>query len=218
MHETNLYAIRTLGAPYVKIGTAVNPSSRLREIQTGNPFKCFVYATRPCSGVPEEKTYHRRFHSLHSHGEWFRWEGALVDEVKLWKRSDTTDASEHSWRKATHKDGFRSEMNALYEKLVKANADLAAYRERMEEVSAFYSFFHYTYCRDAGLWNMCRPTPDEAPDWINRNLEAIRAAVRRFDDTGRGWSRKWLERHPDANDRVQAAGRAYDFRSGRNYV
>lgn len=90
---TNLYAIRTHGAPFVKIGTARDPAKRLAELQTGSPFKLFIYATRGGASLAEEFALHRKLHHLRSTNEWFRWEGEVVDVVKLWPRFESGHAS-----------------------------------------------------------------------------------------------------------------------------
>lgn len=55
---------------HIKIGTAVNPQARVRDLQTGNASRLAILASFP-GGEAEEAELHRRFASAKLHGEWF---------------------------------------------------------------------------------------------------------------------------------------------------
>lgn len=68
-HTAHVYFIGHATGP-VKIGKAVNPSARLREIQTGYPYKLSILALVD-GGHDVERAYHKRFASARLTGEWF---------------------------------------------------------------------------------------------------------------------------------------------------
>lgn len=69
--------------PAIKIGIAINPSNRLRSIQTGSPDKLTFYALWLFDSSEKarsmEAACHRNFKSKRRVGEWFN---ATCDEVK----------------------------------------------------------------------------------------------------------------------------------------
>lgn len=58
-------------ASAVKIGSSVDPHSRLYEIQVGCPLEILIEAVVP-GGVEQERAMHRRFEDDLIRGEWFR--------------------------------------------------------------------------------------------------------------------------------------------------
>lgn len=66
----------------VKIGVSVDPRRRLNDLQIASPVElrllCQFDGT---TGI--EKSLHGIFASYHSHGEWFRYEGAVAEFVRL---------------------------------------------------------------------------------------------------------------------------------------
>jgi hypothetical protein len=62
----------------IKIGTAISPPSRLREIQCGCPSECVIVGTLQ-GGRTEEREFHSKFkaHRLRKNGEWFAFRGEL---------------------------------------------------------------------------------------------------------------------------------------------
>ena len=75
--EVYFLACPTLGA--IKIGfTRQGVSNRLSALQTGCPAPLKVIGRFPGT-VDDERRLHAAFRALHIHGEWFRWEGKLVD-------------------------------------------------------------------------------------------------------------------------------------------
>lgn len=77
-----VYFIRTVGGPFVKIGWATTPSSRLAQLQTGCPYPLQV-ALAVAGRESLERKYHRRFSAarVRLDGEWFIWEGAIESYV-----------------------------------------------------------------------------------------------------------------------------------------
>lgn len=68
----------------VKIGTTVNLRNRMSNI---NPEELLITE----SGSTEvERNRHRQFQDLHVHGEWFRYEGALIEHVEELRREATS--------------------------------------------------------------------------------------------------------------------------------
>lgn len=63
----------------VKIGIALNPSSRLMELQTGNPYLLLLRGYR-AGGVDLERELHKRFESWRLNGEWFDADAPGLDE------------------------------------------------------------------------------------------------------------------------------------------
>ena len=61
---------------YVKIGVARNVKSRIKTLQTGNPYKLKVLSVIKCSGQKEayalEARLHKFFKKNHFNGEWFK--------------------------------------------------------------------------------------------------------------------------------------------------
>lgn len=70
---TSVYIIECNGL--VKIGVAVDPAKRLKTIQTGQPVRATIYASREfsCAKVAYavENQLHRRFVRQRKVGEWF---------------------------------------------------------------------------------------------------------------------------------------------------
>lgn len=68
--RTHVYVIRSSGSKLVKIGYAVNPGQRVRELQTGSPEKLAVAWSIP-GREQLERELHRRFAAHRKSGEWF---------------------------------------------------------------------------------------------------------------------------------------------------
>ncbi len=71
----NVYFIRSGKKGPIKIGVANNVSSRLSELQIGNPFELSIVAIIPFSSRKKaesfEKKIHKRFVDQRIRGEWF---------------------------------------------------------------------------------------------------------------------------------------------------
>lgn len=71
--QWQVYFIGCRGLPYVKIGKAVSPRQRLRDLQSGCPVELFIMATTKDF---TEDILHKRFDHSRVRGEWFKldWE------------------------------------------------------------------------------------------------------------------------------------------------
>jgi T5orf172 domain len=54
----------------VKIGTAIDPYTRMLDLQCGSPYELELYAVM-AGGRSEEAKLHRQFNADWRHGEWF---------------------------------------------------------------------------------------------------------------------------------------------------
>jgi hypothetical protein len=69
------------GDGLVKIGTTGNIAQRLSNLQTGSPVGLRVLGYYP-GDANDEWRLHHRFRHLHSHGEWFRQDEELLEEIE----------------------------------------------------------------------------------------------------------------------------------------
>ncbi len=71
---------------YVKFGYSQNPNSRIKELQTGNPFKIHLLLKVNYNCVSSiEKEIHRYFKEKRERGEWFKIDEEVKDFVKYLK-------------------------------------------------------------------------------------------------------------------------------------
>ena len=63
---------------HIKIGYSVDPVSRLKELQTGNPLKLSIRATIQNGCFKTETGLHEMFEHLRKKGEWFRYTDELL--------------------------------------------------------------------------------------------------------------------------------------------
>lgn len=75
-----VYFIQATVSGLVKIGSASDPGSRLRTLQTGSPERLRLLATMD-GGEPFEREMHARFAADRSHGEWFYATPELLDLI-----------------------------------------------------------------------------------------------------------------------------------------
>lgn len=68
--QTHVYVIKSSNSKLVKIGYAVKPEQRARELQTGSPGKLTVAWSLP-GRERLERELHRRFADYRKNGEWF---------------------------------------------------------------------------------------------------------------------------------------------------
>jgi Meiotically up-regulated gene 113 len=78
-----VYAIQAEGQDLFKIGhTYQNPNDRLKQLQTGNPFKLNVYRSEPTYWPKEtEKLYQDLLIDYRAQGEWFNVEPIVIDHI-----------------------------------------------------------------------------------------------------------------------------------------
>lgn len=74
-----VYFIASVDGP-IKIGTAVDPDSRLRGLQTASPARLNLLAVID-GGADIERGLHRRFAADRLSGEWFNPSSALLDFI-----------------------------------------------------------------------------------------------------------------------------------------
>jgi hypothetical protein len=71
----SLYVIKAASTGYYKVGKAINPSTRVRRLQTGSPFDLEIVHTVCGEDEIEASRLERRVHELldphHLRGEWF---------------------------------------------------------------------------------------------------------------------------------------------------
>lgn len=65
---------------FCKIGTSLNPQERLKELQTGSPHKHVLKATIP-GNYQTENALHLVFCGQHVTGEWFRYDGPVLQAI-----------------------------------------------------------------------------------------------------------------------------------------
>ncbi len=70
-----VYFIRSGRKGSIKIGYAIDPDKRLKELQTGNPYPLTIVATIECDSMMAaqhmESSLHYRFRKQNVRGEWF---------------------------------------------------------------------------------------------------------------------------------------------------
>jgi hypothetical protein len=79
-----VYILRAEGEDIVKIGFTSSPQiwKRLKAIQSNSPIKLGILLYFLEEGRSLETSLHREFRQYRLHGEWFRYEGELVDFVQ----------------------------------------------------------------------------------------------------------------------------------------
>lgn len=78
--DKKVYVIGCLDKGYCKIGISTYPEQRLKEIQTGCPFK--VEVLKVFKGDRNtEKELHKKYKQYHSYGEWFFIKGELKKAI-----------------------------------------------------------------------------------------------------------------------------------------
>lgn len=85
------------GEERVKIGFSSDPNVRLKQVQTGCPFKLCLGATLP--GVPaQEQGLHQLCAAQREHGEWFRYDGVVRYLTQALHALGLVWANEVTWR------------------------------------------------------------------------------------------------------------------------
>jgi hypothetical protein len=83
---TTIYFIGSDAGP-IKIGMAVRPHVRLRDLQLAGPSKLTMLAT--IEGPPSlERDYHKRFKAHRLHGEWFQRHPDIMAEIERLKECE----------------------------------------------------------------------------------------------------------------------------------
>lgn len=80
-----LYIIRAGSTDLYKVGSSVDPSQRLRELQTGNPEELAIVGTmhtRLARAI--ESAFHEKWTGSSVRGEWYVFDDDQLHEVKEW--------------------------------------------------------------------------------------------------------------------------------------
>jgi hypothetical protein len=81
--EAFVYFIQAKNSKKVKIGRAVDPEKRLKELQTGNPEELSILGLIDCESIYEadcrEEQLHKEFQHLRLQGEWFDFGPEIID-------------------------------------------------------------------------------------------------------------------------------------------
>lgn len=72
MLDDHLYFIQTSNNGMIKIGRSINPEKRLKQLQTGNPFKLKLIHVFEKQGY-KEKILHEELKEFKLKGEWFKY-------------------------------------------------------------------------------------------------------------------------------------------------
>jgi hypothetical protein len=81
MRRTHVYVVR--GAGLIKIGSAAKVAARISDLQIGSPVPLEIVAHTPLTDAQLEFDIHRRLKDHRHHGEWFRYEGDVIEVVAL---------------------------------------------------------------------------------------------------------------------------------------
>ena len=76
-----VYFVQEKSGGPIKIGSSSDPKRRLKELQTGHPRELMILGSMP-GGAEIESELHLKFKNLHSHGEWFHDDPALMEFIK----------------------------------------------------------------------------------------------------------------------------------------
>ncbi len=76
----SVYFAYSMRGNLMKIGTSYNVETRLKGIRVMTGLKVVSLLVRP-GHLPEERLYHKRFCDVHVLGEWFDFDGSLLEFV-----------------------------------------------------------------------------------------------------------------------------------------
>lgn len=80
---------------FVKVGKAVNPGLRMKELQTGCPMKMRLHATLDCGSdrlaLIQERYIHHLFRKHRMRGEWFKWTREMEGYIRNSKKEIERD-------------------------------------------------------------------------------------------------------------------------------
>lgn len=72
-----LYVIGNKSKDVCKIGISTNPDKRLKQLQTGCPYKLSILAIVKGMDYESERNLHKRYSEYRINGEWFRIRGEI---------------------------------------------------------------------------------------------------------------------------------------------
>lgn len=85
-----VYFMETIGAPFIKIGWAIDPLERLKDLQIGCPHELKLITVIPNKSRRVEHRLQNKFKSLCVRSEWFKYTDRLKSYVQ-WIISKTGD-------------------------------------------------------------------------------------------------------------------------------
>lgn len=93
---------------YTKIGVALDPEKRLRELQTGNPFKLSIAKVIDGS-YEEEGKLHDMLHLYKINGEWYDWSNFNDEVIELLLSEKPSNCNSTYYGNLNHLQSFNNE-------------------------------------------------------------------------------------------------------------
>jgi DNA-binding GntR family transcriptional regulator len=125
-----VYVIGGAESSRVKIGTSIDPESRLALFQSGSPVKLSILFRTP-GGLGLERSLHQHFRSYRSHGEWFDFgshEPVAMIRDALRAIAEAEQLSASAFTEASRADVVRDKVTQRFECAnTLADAEQAAY-------------------------------------------------------------------------------------------
>ena len=122
--QTSVYIIEN--GSFIKIGVAVDPTDRVRSLNTGSPIKATLYRSRVYESrdvaMQVERRLHRYFSQRRANGEWFK-----VPKAEAWRVLNRLETPAPRVGKKSHHVGPDQDQLAIDE-----------LREAMNMVDAIY--------------------------------------------------------------------------------
>lgn len=79
-----VYFLSTQDFTYIKIGQTKSIKQRIINIQSGCPFKLFLWQTIRTPNPKEIESYlHSKYKGFNIRGEWFTFDNKAIDEISL---------------------------------------------------------------------------------------------------------------------------------------
>lgn len=91
-----IYFIQQGNEGAIKIGTASDPTERLKELQTASPLGLLLLTSIPGDSEYEKKL-HKKFEAYRTNGEWFHPAAELLEYIENSKNNKTTDEEIKTW-------------------------------------------------------------------------------------------------------------------------
>lgn len=97
-----VYAVRS--GDFVKIGWSKNPRRRITKMSTDSPHPCLLVGCTPGSKA-DEAAAHELLNAHHSHREWYRYEGAVIEFVASLPPPPALEGRKRNALQAARRDG-----------------------------------------------------------------------------------------------------------------
>tara|TARA_R100001594_G_scaffold86809_1_gene121204 strand:+ start:105 stop:626 length:522 start_codon:yes stop_codon:yes gene_type:complete len=151
-----VYLIHAEDTKRYKIGTTKNGvESRLKELQTGCPFKL-----RPVKSIVggrnQEEQVHRKFKEYQKHGEWFEFDGHVKRKVMKYMDTFGDESCQEwlievkDWKEGMiegflEKGEYRSNLESLLQ-LALMNIELGCWEEAIENIEEYFYHVYGDHC------------------------------------------------------------------------